>query len=82
MKALTWLQNKDSCALQIEYEQDWTNGCTVGLAEILKSAAGIINTCKVQDGRIGGARKIRNDGKCNATLRFASTAGREAPKAG
>ncbi|KAI4686443.1 uncharacterized protein J4E84_005722 [Alternaria hordeiaustralica] len=63
------------------YEQDWTEDCLVGLTEALKAASGILNTCKAQDnGGVGGSRKIRNDGKCNATLRLANTEGREPPQ--
>jgi len=78
---LTWLQYVHTCAFQIEYEQDWTEDCLVGLTEVLKAASGILNTCKAQDnGGVGGSRKIRNDGKCNATLRLANTEGREPPQ--
>ncbi|KAI4643950.1 uncharacterized protein J4E78_009731 [Alternaria triticimaculans] len=52
-----------------------------GLTEVLKAASGILNTCEVQDnGGVGGSRKIRNDGKCNATLRLANTKDREPPQ--
>jgi hypothetical protein len=46
----------------------------------MKAAAEIMNTCKTVDGKIGGKRKIRNDGKCNATLRLAATDGRKPPQ--
>jgi hypothetical protein len=48
--------------------------------EVLKAGAEIMNTCKTQDGRIGGARKIRQDGTCNAILRLANTDGRQPPQ--
>ncbi|KAH7084167.1 hypothetical protein FB567DRAFT_580786 [Paraphoma chrysanthemicola] len=75
-----WASSVHSCALQIEYEQDWTDDCFVGLTEVLRAAAGIMNTCKAHGDKIGGARRFRNDGRCNATLRLANTAGRDRPQ--
>lgn len=61
-------------------KQDWAEDCLVGLTVMLRAAVDIIKTCKNQNGKAAGARTMRNDGKCNATLRLANTNGRTLPQ--
>lgn len=72
-----WAAYVHSCAIQIEYEQDWPeDSCGITMAEVGYQAAGMFDKCKDDGkGKVGALRRFRDDGKCNAWLRITHTEG-------